>query len=229
MKNFKLLSVLAISLMAFAFTSCNTGSDNSIEWPTLDQQNSMILNLGYAQNGSIVYYNENKLNTSDVTDTIPNITVNMSKGSNKDDNGSITSYYGEASFNFPVKILSNFISDEKLANAISEMSSVSAKAYLIPYQYANQTFIANVDDIKLGDINIDDNTTYKDVTIKFASSYYLAGFATNKTTNKQVFMINMGASSIYVNNSQTSLLGYYKDSKGTQYPPMFMFTTDMGK
>lgn len=226
MKKFKLLSVMAVCLAAFAFTSCNTGDGDSFEWPTLDQQKSMISNLGYMQNGGLVYYNENKLNTKDVTDTIPNITINMSMSSNKDDKGNITSYYSNASLMFPVKILSNFISDEKLAAEIAKITSVSAKVYLVPYQYATQRFIANTDDIKLGDITTEDNKTYKDVTIKFTAGYYAAGFVTNEKTQKQDFLIYIGAASIYVNNNQTSLLTNYKDAKGTLYPPVFWFTTD---
>ena len=35
MKKIKLLSVLAMSLLAFAFTSCNTGDSDGFQWPTL--------------------------------------------------------------------------------------------------------------------------------------------------------------------------------------------------
>ena len=224
MKKIKLFSILAAFVAAVSFTSCNTGDGDSYQAPSLEQQQTMISNLGYMQDGILVYYNENKLNTKDITDTIPNTIAYMTSDASKDKNGTIQSYYGVATFQFPVSILKKYISDDKLAEKIGEMAPQSMKVYLLPYSAANMTFVANPDDLKLGDITTD-KQTYKDVTIKFYNNYYSAGFATSQTTKKSFFLINMVAGAIYVNGNQTSLL---KSSSinSTQYPPYFWFTTE---
>ena len=224
MKKITLLSIMAAMVAALSFTSCNTGDDNSYSLPSLEEQKSMITSLGLMQAGSIVYYNENKLNVKDVLDTIPNTTAYISSATNKDSQGNISNYYGIATYNFPVSTLRNFINDDKLAAKIAEMEPMSIKVNLIPYQYASQTFVANPEDLKLGDITTEDNT-YKDVVIKFYNGYCPAGYATNKTTSKQYFSILMQVGAIYVNGNRSSLLKNYTIN-GTNCLPQFLFTTD---
>ena len=97
MKKFTILSFVAALMAAFSFTSCNTGGD-SYSAPTLDQQQSMINMLGYSQVGGMVYYNENKLNTKDVLDTIPEIVARITSETNKDKDGNIKNLYASVSF-----------------------------------------------------------------------------------------------------------------------------------
>lgn len=222
MKKLTILSFVAALMAAFSFTSCNTGGD-SYSAPTLDQQKSMIDMLGYSQSGGIGYYNENKLDTKDVIDIIPDIVAKITSETNKDKDGNIQNLYALVSFDFPVSILSKFIDDEKLAAKIAEMGKVNMKVNLIPYMYSSQTFVANCYDLQLGDI-VTSEKEYKKVTVKFYNNYCRGGYEKNKD-NKQYFCFFMQAAYIYVDGTQTNLLKANRFN-GTPYPPLFWFTTD---
>ena len=222
MKKFTILSFVAALMAAFSFTSCNTGGD-SYSAPTLDQQQSMINMIGYSQAGGMVYYNENKLNTKDVLDTIPGIVARITSETNKDKDGNIKNLYASVSFKFPVSILSKFVNDDKLAAKIAEMDKVDIKVNLIPYLYSTQTFIANSYDLELGNI-VTSEKEYKKVTVKFYNNYFRGGYEKNKD-NKQYFCFYMQAAYIYVDGTQTNLLKANRFN-GTDFPPVFQFTTD---
>lgn len=223
MKKFTILSFVAAMMAAFSFTSCNTGGD-SYSAPTLDQQQSMINMLGYSQVGGMVYYNENKLNTKDVLDTIPDIVARINSETNKDKDGNIKNLYASVSFKFPVSILSKFVNDDKLAAKIAEMDKVDIKVNLIPYLYSTQTFIANSYDLELGNI-VTSEKEYKKVTVKFYNKYYVGGYQTNKSTKKQYFCFYMQPAYIYVDGNPTNLLKANRFNN-TDFPPTFQFTTD---
>lgn len=223
MKKFTILSFVAALMAAFSFTSCNTGGD-SYSAPTLDQQQSMINMLGYSQVGGMVYYNENKLNTKDVLDTIPDIVARITSETNKDKDGNIKNLYASVSFKFPVSILSKFIDDDKLAAKIAEMDKVDIKVNLIPYLYSTQTFIANSYDLELGNI-VTSEKEYKKVTVKFYNNNCVGGYQTNKSTKKQYFCFYMQPAYIYVDGTQTNLLKANRFNN-TDFPPIFQFTTD---
>lgn len=223
MKKFTILSFVAALMAAFSFTSCNTGGD-SYSAPTMEQQQSMINMLGYSQVGGMVYYNENKLKTEDVLDTIPDIVARITSETNKDKDGNIQNLYASVSFDFPVSILSKFIDDEKLAAKIAEMGKVNMKVNLIPYMYSSQTFVANCYDLQLGDI-VTSEKEYKKVTVKFYNNYCVGGYQTNNSTKKQYFCFYMRPAYIYVNDAQTNLLKANRFNK-TDFPPIFQFTTD---
>ena len=222
MKKLTILSFIAALMAAFSFTSCNTGGD-SYSPPTIGEQQSMINMLGSSQSGGIGYYNENKLDTKDVIDIIPDIVAKITSGTNKDKDGNIQNLYASVSFDFPVSILSKFIDDEKLAAKIAEMGKVNMKVNLIPYMYSSQTFVANCYDLQLGDI-VTSEKEYKKVTVKFYNNYCRGGYEKNKD-NKQYFCFFMQAAYIYVDGTQTNLLKANRFN-GTPYPPLFWFTTD---
>lgn len=224
MKKFTILSFVAALMAAFSFTSCNTGGD-SYSAPTLDQQQSMINMLGYSQAGAIGYYNENKLDTKDVIDYIPDIVARITSETNKDKDGNIKSYYASVSFKFPVSILSKFVNDDKLAAKIAEMDKADMKVNLIPIDYASQAFFANSYDLELGDIVTSENE-YKKVTVKFYNNYCVGGYQTNSSTKKQYFCFYMYAARIFVDGKETSLLKSNKFSNNSEWPPIFQFTTD---
>lgn len=223
MKKFTILSFVAALMAAFSFTSCNTGGD-SYSAPTLDQQQSMINMIGYSQAGGMVYYNENKLNTKDVLDTIPGIVARITSETNKDKDGNIKNLYASVSFKFPVSILSKFVNDDKLAAKIAEMDKVDIKVNLIPYLYSTQTFIANSYDLELGNI-VTSEKEYKKVTVKFYNNHCVGGYQTNKSTKKQYFCFYMQPAYIYVDGTQTNLLKANRFNN-TDFPPIFQFTTD---
>lgn len=222
MKKLTILSFVAALMAAFSFTSCNTGGD-SYSAPTIGEQQSMINMLGYSQSGGIGYYNENKLDTKDVIDIIPDIVAKITSETNKDKDGNIQNLYALVSFDFPVSILSKFIDNEKLAEKIAEMGKVNMKVNLIPYMYSSQTFVANCYDLQLGDI-LTSEKEYKKVTVKFYNNYFRGGYEKNKD-NKQYFCFYMQAAYIYVDGKQTNLLKANRFN-GTPYPPLFWFTTD---
>ena len=224
MKKFTILSFVAALMAAFSFTSCNTGGD-SYSAPTLEQQQSMINMLGYSQAGAIGYYNENKLDTKDVIDYIPDIVARITSETNKDKDGNIKSYYASVSFKFPVSILSKFVNDDKLAAKIAEMDKADMKVNLIPIDYASQAFFANSYDLELGDIVTSENE-YKKVTVKFYNNYCVGGYQTNSSTKKQYFCFYMYAARIFVDGKETSLLKSNKFSNNSEWPPIFQFTTD---
>lgn len=225
MKKFTILSFVAALMAAFSFTSCNTGGD-SYSAPTLNQQQSMINMLGYSQAGAIGYYNENKLDTKDVIDYIPDIVARITTESNKDKDGNIKSYYASVSFKFPVSILSKFVNDDKLAAKIAEMDKADMKVNLIPIDYASQAFFANSYDLELGDIVVTPENVYKNVTVKFYNNYCAGGYQTNSSTKKQYFCFYMYAARIFVDGKETSLLKNNKFSNNSEWPPIFQFTTD---
>lgn len=225
MKKFTILSFVAALMAAFSFTSCNTGGDSY--GPTLEQQQSMINNLGFSQAGGIGYYNENKLDTKDVIDIIPDIVARITSETNKDKDGNIKSYYASVSFKFPVSILSKFVNDDELAAKIAEMDKADMKVNLVPIDYASQAFIANTYDLELGDI-VTSKQEYKKVTVKFYNNYCAGGYQTNSnsSTKKQYFCFYMYAARIFVDGKETSLLKNNKFSNNKDYPPLFWFTTD---
>lgn len=227
MKKFTILSFVAALMAAFSFTSCNTGGDSY--GPTLEQQQSMINNLGFSQAGGIGYYNENKLDTKDVIDIIPDIVARINSETNKDKDGNIKSYYASVSFKFPVSILSKFVNDDELAAKIAEMDKADMKVNLVPIDYASQAFIANTYDLELGDI-VTSKQEYKKVTVKFYNNYCAGGYQTNSNSNsstkKQYFCFYMYAARIFVDGKETSLLKNNKFSNNKDYPPLFWFTTD---
>ena len=225
MKKFTILSFVAALMAAFSFTSCNTGGD-SYSAPTLQEQQSMINNLGFSQVGGMLYYNENKLDNKDVYGYIPDIFARINSETNKDKDGNIQNYYASVSFKFPVKILSKFVGDDKLAEKIAEMGDTEIKVYLVPIDYPSQTFFANSCDLELGDI-VTSEKEYKKVTVKFYNyNYYcVGGYQTNSSTKKPYFRFNILAAYIYVDGKPTNLLKANRFN-GTDYPPIFQFTTD---
>lgn len=225
MKKFTILSFFAALMAAFSFTSCNTGGD-SYSPPTIDEQRLMINSLGSSQSGGIVYYNENKLDTKDVIDYIPDIVASITLGTNKDKDGNIQNLYASVSFKFPVSILSKFVNDDKLAAKIAEMGKADTKVNLVPIDYASQAFIANSYDLELGDI-VTSEKVYKKVTVKFLNNYCRGGYEKNND-NKQYFCFYMLPAYIYVDGTQTNLLKANRFNN-KDFPPIFQFTTDKQK
>ena len=227
MKTIKHLSLAAAALAGMAFSSCNIGGD-TYSGPTLEDQKQMISSLGAQKEGGFVYYNGNDENIKDVLDTIPSISVRFATNTTKDANGNVQSYYSVGYFQFPVKMLSNFISQEDLADAIAELDPVSLKANFIPYSVYTQAFVVNSYDIELGDIRTPEKE-YKNVVIKFYNNQCLAGTETTNDQNKKSYWcFYMQPAYIYVNGQPTNYLQYYKFNNST-FEPIFKFTTDINK
>ncbi len=223
MKKSKIMGLMAAFALAISFSSCNSDTESTTTTIPVDQQKTMVSTLGSYHTGAWIYYNENKLNTKDLTDTIPNFMVSITNQPNKDSNGNIIGYYGNATYQFPVYILKNWINDTELAEAVSKMTTASATSYLVPYNYSQNLFVANTLDIDLGDITTS-KQTYKKVTIKFYANTCSAGleYNTNKTQSYLYFYLWGGR--IYVDGNETSLLKSYYEFNGNSCRPQFMFS-----
>lgn len=213
---------MAAFALAITFSSCNSDTESSSTSIPVDQQKSMVSTLGSYHTGAWIYYNENKLNTKDVTDTIPNIMASVTTGTNKDTNGNITSYYGKVTYQFPVQILKNWINDTELAEKVSNMSPVTVNSYLVPYNYSQNLFVANTEDIVLGDITTS-SQTYKNVTVKFYANVCSAGLEYNTSKTQTYLYFYLWAGRIYVDGNESSLLTNYIFNNNT-YAPHFMFS-----
>ncbi len=222
MKKSRILGLMAAFALAITFSSCNSDTESSSTSIPVDQQKSMVSTLGSYHTGAWIYYNENKLNTKDVTDTIPNIMASVTTGTNKDTNGNITSYYGKVTYQFPVQILKNWINDTELAEKVSNMSPVTVNSYLVPYNYSQNLFVANTEDIVLGDITTS-SQTYKNVTVKFYANVCSAGLEYNTSKTQTYLYFYLWAGRIYVDGNESSLLTNYIFNNNT-YAPHFMFS-----
>ncbi len=223
MKKSKILGLMAAFALAISFSSCNSDTESTSNAIPVDQQKSMVSTLGSYHTGAWIYYNENKLNTKDITDTIPNFMASVTTETNKDTNGSITGYYGKVTYQFPIYILKNWINDTELAEAISKMTPVTATSYLVPYNYSQNLFVTNTLDMELGDITTS-KQTYKKVTVKFYANSCTGGleYNTNKTQSYLYFYLWGGR--IYVDGNETSLLSTYVNINNNSCRPQFMFS-----
>lgn len=131
MKKIKLLSVLAMSLLAFAFTSCNTGdSDGNGRKPLTPTENSYCYNLtAGSRMNKLVYPSD---------EHVTEVTVNSKKTKEYHDTLSVsTSIYGNGKDtvmtvnNFPVKIFARYIPEGSENNDLKE----ALKKYEVPTSF----------------------------------------------------------------------------------------------
>ena len=102
MKKFKLLSVVAVCLAAFAFTSCNTG-DDTYSYLTLEQQKAYQSNMAMAGTYSDMKILWDHKNDADVKNQTDSVDTQVS-----------ISMIGDSTMtvrNFPVAKLAEHISD----------------------------------------------------------------------------------------------------------------------
>lgn len=202
-------------MAVISFIACNTDSNNSTYTPpTQEEAKAMFANVGNTRVGGLIYLNPNPLNVSDKQDTIPNITCTINQTDST------------ASFMFPVRILSKFVSEENLGETIAKQADKKITFSIIPWMYNNCTFVANPWNLELGDLTGTDGKIYKNVTFTFWQNSYLAGIATSN--NQSIFYISMYARAIYINGNQTTLLANQDATSkmwtATNQVP-FLFTT----
>ena len=172
MKKIKLLSVLAMSLLAFAFTSCNTGDSDGFQWPTAQESQALFSQIQGMHNGGILF--PGSVGTTDAE---------------KFDKDSITTMcYVTASdsmlkvSNVPVSKFAKYFSDATLKAEVEKLPAKNLKIKLVPYSYNQQMFITVTQDITYT------NADGKKVQIQFytgLSNYSLAYIGTKKTNNKK--------------------------------------------
>lgn len=188
MKNFKLLSVLAVCLMAFAFTSCND-STSGVNYPTTEEAYNMMAKFeGYHQCG-ILFPSDEKNNIAD-KDSIET-TVRIAA---RDSSYTIS--------NFPTKCLAKYIKDEKISKAVAELPNQTLQGKLLAYPgstVASPMFGSATNNIKF---QIDG----KNYTLAFYAGYNsfaLAGAAVDNA-KKNCFVLYITPGAIYEGTSVVS-------------------------
>lgn len=110
MNKIKFLSFLVGCLAVFSFSACNDDDDDNGLTPAEKQQCFSIVGGSYS--GQMIYYNENKDNVNDVTDTI-SIAWNIRSDS------TMTIY------DFPVSLLAQHVSNDQLKEALENASPIN--------------------------------------------------------------------------------------------------------
>lgn len=188
MKNFKLLSVLAACLMAFAFTACND-SNSGTNYPTAEEAYNMMAKFeGYHQCGILFPKDEaNNIANKDSVET----TIRISA---RDSSYSIS--------NFPTNCLAKYIKDEKISKAVAELPNQTLQGKLLAYPgstVASPMFGSVTNSIKF-------QVEGKNYTLVFYAGYNgyaLAGLGTEQTTKKSCFLLYITPGAIYEGTSST--------------------------
>ena len=189
MKNFKLLSALAICLMALAFTSCNTSDDNGVKLPTTQEAYAMMSQFSGTHQCGILFPEDNSNNiTKDSITT--SIRINA-----------MDSTYTIS--NFPVSLLAKYVKDDALAKAIQALPNQAVTGHLLAHM--NST----VESPLFGTVtdNIAFKSDDKNYSLVFYAGYYsqyaLAGKGQDKE-KKNCFLLYLTPGAILNGQSQVS-------------------------
>ena len=162
MKKFKALSIVAACIAAFAFSSCNTGSDNSWTPLTANEKAYAYNQTAGAYTGKMVYYSEeHATKNNDVLDTL---TVTWSLYGNSKDTAMTVQ-------NFPIKVMAKYIKStddtKPLIEALKNYNGpvVSLKSNVYYYSTNPINFLLNPDVMTC-------NLTYGEATHKVSFYFY---------------------------------------------------------
>lgn len=197
MKKIKLLSVLAMSLLAFAFTSCNTGDSDGFQWPTPQESQALFSQIQGMHNGGILF-------PGSVGTTV----------AEKFDKDSVTTYcYVTPSDSMltirqvEVSKFAKYFNDATLKAEVEKLPAQDLKIKLVPYNYNQQMFITATQDITYT------KADGKKVQIQFysgLSNYSLAYIGTKKTNNKKELGVYITPGRVLVDGqTKTSALKTY--------------------
>lgn len=189
MKNFKLLSVVAICLMAFALTSCNTGGDDGPTVPTKEQAYSMMAQFNGTHQCGILFP-EDKSNNITKDSITTSIRINA-----KDSTYTIS--------NFPVSLIAKYVKDDALAKAIQALPNQTLSGHLLAHM--NST----VEKPLFGTVteNLNFQNDGKNYSLAFYAGYYLQCAWAGKGQDKQkknCFLLNLTPGAIFNGNTQVS-------------------------
>ncbi len=191
MKKLTLFSVLAVLFAALSFTSCNSSDssdDSSTGLPDQATAKSMLLKVGgYHSCGVLLPADkDNKIEDKDSIETTYYVNAN------------------DSSFNiasFPVSKFAKYFKDEDLAKVVAELPNQDLTGKLLPYSANGPTFGSYLNNIKF-------SANGKEYYLFFYGGYTpysMAGYATNKTTSKQVFVMYMTLGAVFEGSSTTPL------------------------
>lgn len=203
MKKITLFSILAVLFAAMSFTSCNSSSDNGIQFPTKQEAYTMMLNVGGSHQCGILFPADKNNNIQEKDSIVTNITINPSD----------STYYIS---NFPVKLLAKYVKNEKYSKLISEVPNQTLSGKLYPVDATSLFFHTATNNITFKD---EQNNNY---TMKF---YDLNGYAAaglDKT--KKNFLLYLTPRAIY--NGNEIVNDAFKTAAGTYGPvPYIMVLT----
>ena len=202
MKNFKLLSVVAACLAAFAFTSCNTG-DDTYSYLTLEQQKAYQSNMAMAGTYTDMKILWDHKNDADVKNQSDSVDTQVS-----------VSMYGDSTMtvrSFPVAQLAEHISNTDLKEAISKLEpqTIKIKYMVLPNSKQTLAYIyACPSPIKLNLTYGADNKSHE-VVLNFGYNAYYLGYCqwSTKQMGFPFYLYNIwvdGKQTSYISNSTNS-------------------------
>lgn len=202
MKKFKLLSVVAVCLAAFAFTSCNTG-DDTYSYLTLEQQKAYQSNMAMAGTYSDMKILWDHKNDADVKNQTDSVDTQVS-----------ISMIGDSTMtvrNFPIAKLAEHISDADLKKAISkvEPQTIKIKYMVLPNSNQSLAYIyACPSPIKLN-LNYGADNKSHEVVLNFGYNAYYSGYCQwgTKQMGFPFYLYNIlvdGKQTNYISNSISS-------------------------
>lgn len=185
MKKFTLFSILALCLMALSFSSCNSDSDNTYNYPSTTEAYNMMLQIaGRGYNSGKIYFPGDSIdkNTKWKADSvIATIRVNPT-----DSSYTIS--------NFPVSKLSNYIKDETISKLFAKLPDQTVTGKLLAADAQNLSF---------GTITNNITCTAEDgkvVTLRFYAGYTDVS-AAGATKDKKKFVIYISPGAIYIDGN----------------------------
>ena len=213
MKNFKLLSVLAVCLMAFAFTSCNTGSDNETWTPlTTAEKAKCYMQTSGEHSAKMIYLSdEHKYKENDYQDTVDvdfNIYTNITK---KDTTLLVKG--------FPVHVLARYIPEGSNTNDLK----TALKAYT-----ETVSFESRVDYVKTSPITFLVNPRVLSVNLEYGGKTHKVDFycyASSIWSAPNYGVLNSTTSKIGV---QFYFMGYKVDAASDDQNNPTQFSYSMG-
>ena len=204
MKKIKLFSMVAAFVATFAFTSCNTGEDNSTSPLTKEQQLSFqkAMAMGSYNNMKLIFDHKNADDTSIKTDSV--------------DTYCNVSMYGDSTIhvaNFPVaKIAEHIYNNKALAEALAKESPRNITCKYVVYPNSTDKiayFVASSTDIALN-LTYDDGKGAKthEVVLRFTPSRYGVCLLTTKEMAFAFYLYQIyvdGKPTDYLRSTTTSL------------------------
>lgn len=168
MKKITLLSLVAVLLTALTFTSCNTGDDNGYSLLTKEQQDAYQTKMaGSYRNLVLLFDHKNDANVKNQADSV--------------ETECYFSMRNDSTFtisNFPIKKLTEHISNPELKEAISKVEdkTVTGMYMVLPNSQTNQAyFYAYPSPINLNLKYGSDAKEHKVVLVFSPDTYYAGG------------------------------------------------------
>jgi len=200
MKKIKALSIVAAFIAAFAFSSCNSSSDNSFQWPSAQESSSMLSEVqGYHSAGLLLPASVNANSNSTNADKFEKDSLTTTCVITSSDSTLTLQNVDVAKF-------AKYINDETISKEVAKLPAQDLKIKLIPYNYQQRTFVTATNDITYT------NEAGKKVQIQFYSginNLSYGGIGTRKDNSKRELILNVTPGRILVDGSAKDVLKTY--------------------